>query len=259
MREIPIESRLHLLPYARGVVRALTTTSTASRMLTMKTRQLHFIHWCLKMNLPDPIFSKYDLNQKKFLMACYAISLPSNQSIYYKTIKASTVFTYLSDMAKLSIMNKLPDPTKNAFNQRSHFISNVINEHKRWETMPHRREPLTYKMVLQAHTNLFKSNSPIDSLQQVLFDWMVLGMVAGFRKSEWCQSRQYSPNASFLKNIDGSPTAFTLGNFLFETSQGVRIDSSPSNHILTASVLKIRWRFQKKWRQWTNHVLCGKH
>ena len=131
MQEIPSESRLRLLPYARGVIRALTTTSTTARMHTMKTRQLHFIKWCLNANLSDPTFKDYDLKQRNFLMACYAISLTSNQSIYCKIIKSSTVSTYLSDAAKLSIMNKLHDPTKDVYNQRSQFITNVINEHKR--------------------------------------------------------------------------------------------------------------------------------
>ena len=211
----------------------------------MRTRQLHFIHWCLKAKLPDPTFAKYELKQRNFLMACYAISLTTNQSIYCKTVKASTVSTYLSDAAKLSILNKLHDPTKNAFNQRSHFITNVLSEHKRWESMPNRREPLTYKMIHKAQLDLAKSSSPIDSLPQVLFDWMVLGIVTGVRKSEWCQSRQSTPHGGFQQNIDGTSKAFILDDFTFEDSQGMRITNDPSHDISDASTVTIRWRFQK--------------
>ena len=139
MHEIPIESRLCLLPYARSVIGALSSSSAPSRFQTMKTRQLHFIKWCLKQNLKDPTFATLDQSSRNFIMACYASCLTSNETVYCKTIKAATVSNYLSDAAKLSIMNKLTDPTKTLINQRSPYISGVINEHKRWETMPNRR------------------------------------------------------------------------------------------------------------------------
>ena len=87
----------------------------------MKARQLHFIKWCLKANIKDPTFASFNLLKRNFLMACYAASLTSNETIFCKVIKSSTVSNYLTDAAKLSILNKLPDPTKNGFNQRSPY------------------------------------------------------------------------------------------------------------------------------------------
>ena len=111
--------------------------------------------------------------------------------------------------------------------------------------MPNRREPLTYKMVLQAYENLKSSPESLDSLHSVLYDWMVLGMVTGFRKSEWCQTRQASSSFDIIRNIDNTPKAFVLSDFTFEDRHGVRIDNSPFSVISDAAVLKIRWRFQK--------------
>ena len=74
---------------------------------------------------------------------------------------------------------------------------------------------------------------------------MVLGMVTGFRKSEWCQTRLTSPGQDIGRNIDGSAKGFILQDFIFENLHGVRMDNSRQASILQASVVKIRWRFQK--------------
>ena len=98
--------------------------------------------------------------------------------------------------------------------------------------MPNRRESLTYKIVLQAYDNLQVVKGPIDSLPQVLFDWMVLGMVTGFGKSEWCQSRLTSPGQDIGRNIDGSARAFIRQDFIFENLHGVRMDNFRQASIL---------------------------
>ena len=78
----------------------------------MKTRQIHFIKWCLKLHLHDPTLASLDMDHRNFIMACFAVSLTSNETIFCKTIKSCTVSLYLSDTAKLSILSKLPDPAR---------------------------------------------------------------------------------------------------------------------------------------------------
>ena len=213
----------------------------------MKTRQIHFIKWCLKLHLHDPTLASLDMDHRNFIMACFTVSLTSNETIFCKTIKSCTVSLYLSDAAKLSILSKLPDPTKNKFNQRSQYISNVLAEHKRWESMPNRREPLTFAMVQQAQINLTKNGTSSfnDSLPQALGDWFLIGLVTGIRKSEWCQDRSHSSKKDITRNIDGSSSAFILSDFTFENKRGVRRDNSRSTSINDAEIVKIRWRFQK--------------
>ena len=157
----------------------------------MKTRQLHFMKWCLQMGILDPTLAQIDIPKINFILACYAVSLTSNETIFYRIIKASTVNLYLSDAAKLAIFKNLPDPTKDSLNQKSGYITNVVTEHRRWETMPNRREPLTFLMVDKLSSLSYGQNSRVvnDSLEATLTDWFILGMHTGMRKSEWCQDR----------------------------------------------------------------------
>ena len=189
MREIPSESRLHLLSYARGIIGAVSSALSTARLQTMRTRQLHFIKWCMKTKISDPTLSTFDVPQKNFIMACYAVSLTSNETIYCRKIKSATVNLYVSDAAKLAILNNKPDLSKNQLNQKSTYITNVINEHKSWKSISNRREPLTYIMVDHLYHSAYPADSslPNDSSSAVLADWLILGMQTGMRKSEWYQ------------------------------------------------------------------------
>ena len=93
------------------------------------------------------------------MLACYAVSLTSNETIFCKTIKSSTVNLYLADATKLAIFKKLSDPTKNLLQQKYSYITNVIDEHRRWESMPHRGEPLPFLMMDYAYKSFFESAS----------------------------------------------------------------------------------------------------
>ena len=131
MQIIPPKSRVHLLPYAHGVIGAISPALTAARLQTMKTRQLHFIKWYLKMGISDPTLEQLDVPQKVYTFVCYAVSHTFNETIFYCVIKSSTVNLYLTDAAELEIFKDCPDPTKNAPNQKSSYITNVVNEHHR--------------------------------------------------------------------------------------------------------------------------------
>ena len=142
----------------------------------MKTRQLYFIKWCIKTKIPDPTLSSFNVPQNNFIMACYTVSLTSNETVYCRTIKSATVNLYVSDATKLAVLNNKPDPSKNQLNQKSTYITNVINEHKRWESMPNRREPLTYTMVDHLYYMAYTVTSPSqnDCSDAALADWFIL-------------------------------------------------------------------------------------
>ena len=181
-------------------------------------------------------------------MACYTVSLTSNETIYCKTIKSSTVNLYVTDAAKLAIFNNKPEPTKNALNQRSSYIANVINEHKRWEFMPNHREPLTYSMVdhLFNITHIPIMNPQNDTLPASVIDWFILGMHTGMRKSEWCQDCYLlKKTQQVIPNRDGSPSAFTLDDFIFQGPRSQRIDNSRHSTISNEKIVQLCWHFQK--------------
>ena len=188
------------------------------------------------MGISVPTLAQINIPKKNFLLACYAVSLTSNETIFYCIIKASTVNLYLSDAAKLAIFKNLPDPTKNSLNQKSSYITNVVNEHRRWETMPNRREPLTFLMVERLFSLSYGCTSTAvnDSLEAALTDWFIIGMHTGTRKSEWCQDRYIlQKNGNVIKNRDGSSSAFVLDDFMFEHPVGFRCNTTRAVFIYT--------------------------
>ena len=56
-------------------------------------------------------------------VACHAISLTSNETIFCQTVKkAATIKLYLADAAKLEIFKNLPDPRLG----RISFVKNIL-------------------------------------------------------------------------------------------------------------------------------------
>jgi hypothetical protein len=64
-------------------------------------------------------------------------------------------------------------------------------------------------------------------------DWLIIGMFAGFRLSEWAVSSSYwRKHNQFPNNRDGSPTAFTRSDIRFHNDN-------------KGAYVSITWRFQK--------------
>ena len=120
-------------------------------------------------------------------MAYYIVALCNDQTLMNERIRSSTVNEYLKAAARLSAPRKKLGPTKNAFGQKSTFMKAILDEHKRWEKMPNRREPITPNML---YVFAFTTQSEhIDSKNRALYDWFVLALCLGLRKSEWCQDK----------------------------------------------------------------------
>jgi len=84
-----------------------------------------------------------------------------------------------------------------------------------------------------------------DSFDAAFFDWIVIGIQAGFRKSEWVQdTHQFLTTGQFNLNRDGSSTAFIASDFSFTTmlpSQKITHPSSSTSY----SQVHLTWRVQK--------------
>lgn len=178
-------------------------------------------------------------------MACYAASLAHGNNLLCKTIKSSTITKYLNAVSKLYLAKGLVDPCQHAITkQQSYFIRNILLEQKRWELMPNRREPLTWEMVDHIHASS-SQHSPL-SLHKALEDWLILGMHAGFRLSEWAQAcSRLRSTKDIARNKDSTPTAFTLADFSFMNENSQRLDSVPNLADETPAFVNIRWRVQK--------------
>ena len=76
--------------------------------------------------------------------------------------------------------------------QLSSHIKDIINELKRWESIPKRREPVTKKMIeyiVNKGKSLNQENQ--HNIYTVLGDWLILGLQTGFRRKEWAQDRTH--------------------------------------------------------------------
>ena len=74
----------------------------------------------------------------------------------------------------------------------SSYIKDIMNELKRWESIPKRRESVTKEMILyivNKRENLNKVNQ--DDIYTALGDWLILGQQTGFRRKEWAQDRTH--------------------------------------------------------------------
>ena len=80
-------------------------------------------------------------------MACYLAHLVTVQTLLCRSIKSSTITRYLSAAAELSIPAKMLNPCLDIMGQLSSHIKDIINELKRWESIPKRREPVTKEMI----------------------------------------------------------------------------------------------------------------
>ena len=80
-------------------------------------------------------------------MACYTANLASGENLLCKTINSGTIIRYLSVAAELSIQLNIISPLLDITGKRLKYITDVLNEIKRWELVPNRRKPLTKSII----------------------------------------------------------------------------------------------------------------
>ena len=165
-------------------------------------------------------------------MACYTANLASGENLLCKTIKAGTITRYLSAAAELSLHANTMSPLLDITGKRSKYISDVINEIKRWEVMPNRREPLTkpiIKYIIQKGKSLASKSA--DNIYLALSDWLILGLQSGFRRKEWAQDKNHLTKYNDVqRNVDNTPSAFILDDFEFRGSSNTRRNQLKESH-----------------------------
>ena len=180
-------------------------------------------------------------------MACYTANLASGENLLCKTIKAGTITRYLSAAAELSFHANITSPLLDITGKRSKYISDVINEIKRWEVMPNRREPLTkpiIKYIIEKGKTLASKST--DNMYSALSDWLILGLQSGFRRKEWAQDKNHlAKYKDVQRNVDKSPSAFILTDFEFRGTNNTRINQLNNKEVKKATTVNVKWRYQK--------------
>jgi hypothetical protein len=124
-----------------------------------------------------------------YLLACYTAFLATGHAIGLKSIKSGTVDGYLLTIKKfLKNFDPKSDRDARMFTGAAVIaapIKKVIDEMKRFEKQPNRREPWT--LQLQSRLLRETDDEPADSLAKAGCQWYCCIFPAGCRRIEWCQ------------------------------------------------------------------------
>ena len=192
------------------------------------------------------------------LFAMYVVHLGMGHTLLCKTIKEATIRRYLNEAgtrileSRQNYKMRFPQAQLTWFHPlRNHgeskmapAITDCLDEIKRWENMPNRREPLTIDMIY--HQQRQCSSLTPHSVAQVMFDFEVVGIFAGLRLGEWAQEDHVRRLDQIRQNIDGTPTAFIIEDLEFFGKNKRRMDLDEAlqkpDFIYQIDVC---WRFQK--------------
>ena len=176
---------------------------------------------------------------KDYVSTCYAESLIQGSTIKHQHISYSTVTLYLQNAG----IFKRPHPIlPSSTLQYPPLLQSILHEYKRWQSIPNRRHPVTLNMLDYLYKRQLHKHS--DSYDCALYDWLVLGMHTGHRKSEWCQdTTEFRNSNSFSLSVQKTSTAFIAQDFKLSYKPTPQ-ESSPISP-LQPNYLEITWRFQK--------------
>ena len=177
MEEISPESRIALDPLLSIVARTRSRIMSTKQIGTLCSRQQHFLKFLDQIKLGNNVALKgFSLTTRNIIMACYTAHLATGETLLCKSIKSSTILRYLSAAAELSIPAKMLNPCLDIMGHFSSHIKDIINEFKRWESIPKRREPVTNKMILYIVNKGKKLNKvDQDNIYTALGDCLILG------------------------------------------------------------------------------------
>jgi hypothetical protein len=194
-------------------------------------------------------------------LAMYATHLATGSTLMLRSVKASTINSYLHDIATFLGQFRAIDPrfVSATDNKLAPVIGKVLVEQKRWETVPNRREPFTLELHAQIATLPTIAIDPC-CLDAAMSNWTLCNLYAGCRGIEWAQTNyQDRHKSSFLRNRFKRAYAFTLEDVqCFTTSSlNLTIANALQNPSLVGKV-KLRFDEQKngehgEWKLFTRN------
>ncbi|KAI2505986.1 hypothetical protein MHU86_8486 [Fragilaria crotonensis] len=191
----------------------------------------------------------------------YATHLATGSTLHFRAIKASTIAAYLHDVATFLGRFRSIDPRfiSATDTKLAPVIAKVLEEQRRWESVPNRREPFT----LELHQEIATLPAiALDSccLEAAMSNWTLCNLYAGCRGIEWAQtssSQRYL--STFLRNRFHHAYAFTLDDVQCFTasSSPVTIPEAIANPSLVGRI-KLRFEEQKngengEWKLFTRN------
>ena len=181
-------------------------------------------------------------------LALYATHLATGSTLHCRSIKAATINSYLADVAKFLGRFREVDPrfTSSAETKLAPIIGKVIQEQRRWEVVPNRREPFTMSLQLVLADKAARHPNSC-SFDAAIADWTLCNMYAGCRGIEWAQtSTTQSPINAHHRNRFGNAYAFTLADVQCQSASHARLTHQQA--LLAPSlvgIIKLRFEEQK--------------
>jgi hypothetical protein len=156
-------------------------------------------------------------------MGLYAVHLATGNNLFCKSIKSTTITSYLRDVAKFLSRFSPVDARYRSATDRTVVpsIKGVIDEVARWEKIPNRREPFT--ILMWKHLFSLRKSCPLDSIIDCITDWAGCGLYGGFRKTEWAQDDSHAALDNPQLDIHSDPKAFRLADIIWKTSHSIHL------------------------------------
>jgi len=187
-------------------------------------------------------------------LATYAVHLANGHTIKAKSIKGDTIKQYL--IAASGLIQMFDKVERDARKQigATHLclaVTKVINEVKRFEEMPRRREPYCTAM----HRRLVEKSKfyHADSSDGCWQNWFGVGLQAGNRGYEWCQAIGKGQIGQEELNPKGEKMASTCDDITF-MGKGKRRMSWDTALDNTESVMYVKVRY--RWQKNKEHGFC---
>ena len=152
-------------------------------------------------------------SRKSQLPTCHVCYFPGNSStLHCRSIKASTIGNYLHDVASFLGRFRAIDPrfVSATDTKLAPVIAKVLDEQRRWESVPKRREPFTLELHNQIAT-LPTVAENFFCLDHAMSNWTLIYLYIGCRGIEWAQQTNCNHRAltSYHSNRFGNAYAFT--------------------------------------------------
>ena len=200
------------------------------------------------MKLDDDWLLEHQTQERaNFQLAMYATHLATGSSLHCRSIKSSTIASYIHDIATFLGRFRSIDPRfiSTADSALAPVIAKVIAEQKRWEMVPNRHEPFTVEMHL-AIADIAAARQDDCCLEAAMANWTLCNLYAGCRGIEWAQTQlAHRSVGTYHKNRFKNAYAFTLTDVLCFT-----INSSPLTFAQALAnptlVEKIKLRFEEQ-------------
>ena len=164
-----------------------------------------------------------DLQAHNFVLACYAVSLTTGETLLCRKIRHDTLKGYIRMAVKCHTDRNLPSPRRADID----YVSVILDAVRKYQSVPRRREMIhdaMFEHFLALYAKLAKRHP--DALVPATLEWLFLSRWVGPRKSEWC-----SDSPTTYKTIDDPewgdrPNAlqFIFQDFRFLSSSGAELE-----------------------------------